>query len=97
MTDTVVVFALLAVVMALALPVVMIGFSRLPRMDREGDDFGAKDEPLLGWPPKAEDHAQAKRLMRVLLMWLVAFVLLLFALLISLGYIELPRWFEPSG
>lgn len=97
MTDTVVVFGLFALVMALALPVVFIGFSRLPRMDQDGNDFGVKDDPLLGWPPKAEDHAQARRLMRVLLMWLVAFVLLLLALLISLGYIELPRWFEPTG
>lgn len=97
MTDTVVVFVLLGAVMALALPVVMIGFSRLPRMDREGDDFGVKDEPLLGWPPNAEDHAQVKRLTRVLLMWLFAFVLLLLALLISLGYVGLPQWFEPSG
>ena len=96
MTDTVVVFVLLGAVMALALPVVMIGFSRLPRMDREGDDFGVTDEPLLGWPPSAEDHAQVKRLMRVLLMWLVVFGLLVLALLISLGYINLPSWFEPS-
>lgn len=97
MTDTVVVFGLLGLVMALALPVVFIGFSRLRRMDQDGDDFGVKDDPLLGWPPKAEDHAQARRLTRVLLMWFVTFVLLLVALLISLGYIDVPTWFEPSS
>ena len=83
--------ALLVIVIALALPAVMLGFSRMPKMDERDSDFAQRDQPLLGWPPTPEDREQAKRLGRVLIMWGVVFVLLLLALLLSVGYIQFPR------
>jgi len=87
MSDTALVIVLLVAALGLGLPVVMVGFSRLPRMDQDGDDFGVQDEPSLQWPPTEESRAQAKRLGWVLAAWAGVFVLLLFALLISLGLV----------
>jgi hypothetical protein len=53
-------------------------------MDREGDDLGLQDDPLLQWPPTPEEHAQLRRITRLLIVMAVVFVMLLIALYLVL-------------
>lgn len=54
-------------------------------MDRAGDEFGEVDEPLLKWPPTAEERAQLARIVRVVWLLVAIGILLSIALAISMG------------
>jgi hypothetical protein len=84
MSNAVIVVLILCAALALLLPPLMIGFSRLPRLDNHGDDFGETGKPKPNWPPTADDRVRMKGLQRLLVIWAAAFVLFVIALMLSL-------------
>jgi hypothetical protein len=83
MTQSLTVTLLLAVAFGLGVPLVLFGLRLPPRMDARDDDPDADVQPLVGWPPTAEDRAHMKRLGWVLAALAATFVLLLAALLLT--------------
>lgn len=52
-------------------------------MDREGDDLGVSDDPLLQWPPTPDEQAQMRRITRLLVVMVFALVMLAAALYLA--------------
>jgi len=82
MTNSTAIILLISIAAAVLLPG-LVWMSRFPRMDREGDDLGVRDDPLLQWPPTPAERAQVRRITRLLVVMGLVLVMLAVALYLA--------------